>query len=474
MWWMCKKGLIIFETNREFRARVLRRLPVAVFAMLAVAPASAEIEVIETIEDGLLCRTVTFEGGGHFEQIALETGGFVPGSGLVFTDTWATAFGSLIGIPESPFGGVVGIFGFDGTDVGEVAFTDPVARVDLLYFSAHGVLFEAFDSGSNLVASAFGPVNTTVVPLEWDPIELDTEPQLRNVIGRVTLTGGVFATVIDGLRACQSGPFTSDVEAEPNPASINEMITLSATIDDLTGANTIVSANFEIRDTNDTVVLSGTGDDGVCPGPSSLCPLDANGDPDPVDPPFDSTTEEVAVTIPSGILNSRVYDACVRGSNSLGHTGPFACIMLPVYDPDGSFVTGQGWIQSDPGFCSLNQVCMTADGRAFFALVSKYQSGASVPRGQTNFRFHSGDLRFKSIDYDWLVVAGPMAQFKGTGTINGGGDYGFLLTAKDSALNGGPPQDTFRIKIWDKASELAVYDNGSNQPLGAGDIRIHK
>jgi hypothetical protein len=78
--------------------------------------------------------------------------------------------------------------------------------------------------------------------------------------------------------------------------------------------------------------------------------------------------------------------------------------------------------------------------------VSKYLKGASVPTGDTEFQFKVGDLNFKSTSYDWLVVSCTKAQYKGTGTINGGGNYGFLITA----LDGSP--DRFRIKIWDKAS----------------------
>jgi hypothetical protein len=147
--------------------------------------------------------------------------------------------------------------------------------------------------------------------------------------------------------------------------------------------------------------------------------------------------------------------------------------MLVVFDPEGGFVTGGGWIQSSPGFCSLDAACAAADGRANFGFVSKYKKGANVPTGQTEFRFSAGGLNFHSEDYQWLVVSGPIAQFKGSGTINGAGDYGFLLTAKDSARNGGPAEDTFRIKIWDIASETIVYDNGSNQPIGSGNIVIH-
>lgn len=41
-----------------------------------------------------------------------------------------------------------------------------------------------------------------------------------------------------------------------------------------------------------------------------------------------------------------------------------------------------------------------------------------------NFRFHS-------VSYEWLVISGARAQYKGVGTVNGAGAYGFLLTATD-------------------------------------------
>ncbi len=271
------------------------------------------------------------------------------------------------------------------------------------------------------------------------------------------------------------GPATSNVQAVPNPASTDDLIVLSAKVDDSgSGDSTVVSADYEIRDSGGAVVLAGDGDNSKCPFPSFLCPVDGNGNPEPRPVPFDSVMEDVQVTIPAGSLTPGVYDACVRGTDAFDNTGAFECTMLVVFDPDGGFVTGGGWIQSEQGFCSLDAACEVADGKANFGFVSTYQQGANVPTGQTEFRFSAGDFNFHSSEYDWLVVAGPMAQFKGSGTVNGGGDYGFLLTAKDSALNGGPPDDTFRIKIWEKAGETNVYDKGSNQPIGGGSIVIHK
>ncbi len=76
-----------------------------------------------------------------------------------------------------------------------------------------------------------------------------------------------------------------------------------------------------------------------------------------------------------------------------------------------------------------------------------------------------------------MVAGQDKAKYKGTGTINGGGNYGFMLTAKDSS------PDTFRIKIWDKdAGDGVVYDNKmgvgddsyDGTELGGGSIKIHK
>jgi hypothetical protein len=113
-------------------------------------------------------------------------------------------------------------------------------------------------------------------------------------------------------------------------------------------------------------------------------------------------------------------------------------------------------------------------GKANFGFVSKYKKGASVPDGSTEFVFNAGGLNFHSSSYQWLVVNGngQNAQFKGTGTINGAGNYGFMIWAWDGSKNATP--DTFRISIWDADDgDAVVYDNGVNQELGGGNIMVH-
>jgi hypothetical protein len=155
--------------------------------------------------------------------------------------------------------------------------------------------------------------------------------------------------------------------------------------------------------------------------------------------------------------------------------------FVVIYDPNGSFITGGGWINSPAGALTSDP---TLVGRVNFGFVSKYKRGTNIPEGATEFQFKAGNLNFKSTTYDWLVVAGERAQCKGSGSINGQGDYGFLLSAVDGQFLGSSGSDRFRIKIWNKNSGGIIYDNqmhaGDNEPLngstviGGGNIVIQK
>jgi hypothetical protein len=124
-------------------------------------------------------------------------------------------------------------------------------------------------------------------------------------------------------------------------------------------------------------------------------------------------------------------------------------------------------------------------GKASFGFVSKYLKGAKVPTGQTQFDFQVADLNFHSSTYDWLVVAGARAQYKGTGTVNGVGPYKFLLTAMDADVNKSDTFDVdrFRIKIWTEDAsgvQSVVYDNAlgsdadtSTTEISGGAIIVH-
>lgn len=129
-----------------------------------------------------------------------------------------------------------------------------------------------------------------------------------------------------------------------------------------------------------------------------------------------------------------------------GSTMSSATEFVVVYDPEGGFVTGGGWIDSPEGADAENP---TETGQANFGFVSEYKNNATVPTGNTQFQ--SGNLNFHSDSYDWLTIANAKAVYKGSGTINGQGSYQFMLSAIDSDVNQNDNHDTdkFRIRIWD-------------------------
>lgn len=196
-----------------------------------------------------------------------------------------------------------------------------------------------------------------------------------------------------------------------------------------------------------------------------------------------ASDEEVMANSPLDITHAYtepgVYIVEVRVVDDDGGEDTAVYEYVVVYQPDGGFVTGGGWIWSEKGWCQMSDLCFDAEGKANFGFVSKYKKGASEPSGNTEFNFTAGSLNFHSNEYDWLVInqADQNAQYKGSGMINGNASpnnepYKFILWASDrSPLS----DDTFRIKIWyeDNGTETVVYDNGFNQPLGNGNIKIH-
>jgi len=310
-----------------------------------------------------------------------------------------------------------------GMPIQGVAVTAEPGGISLGATDANGVAYALVDGtlGSETVSFTYGG-GTFVI----------TQNQPTNSVYRFTVNP-------------QTPPLVTDVIANSmNPIAVTASgATLTATVDDTTTGNSnIASAEYSIDGGAWTAMAA-------------------------VDGSFDSPTEDITATIP--VPTSPVVETiCVRGTDNVGNTSDgTACTNLVVYDPSGGFVTGGGWILSPTGACQDTTVCVDATGKANFGFVSKYKKGASVPDGNTQFVFQAGSLNFSSTSYQWLVVSqsGTNAQYKGSGTINGAGSYGFMIWA----TQGSP--DTFRIKITD-SSDNVVYDD-ADTPLGGGSIIVH-
>jgi hypothetical protein len=147
-----------------------------------------------------------------------------------------------------------------------------------------------------------------------------------------------------------------------------------------------------------------------------------------------------------------VESVLTGGTTGAGFFTSSLTTPVAVFDPHGGSVTGAGSTPSPAGHFAANPALA---GQAAFGFVAR--SGATIPTGQTVFQFKPANLRFKSRAYDWLVVAGARAQFKGSGTINGSGNFGFMVTVIDGQISGAGV-DRFRMKIWDEATGNVVYD----------------
>jgi hypothetical protein len=240
----------------------------------------------------------------------------------------------------------------------------------------------------------------------------------------------------------KTAPVVSDVAATPNPVATGSSTVLSAKITDV--LSNVVSAEYSTD------------------GGTTWSAFSAFT-------PDDEVTVSKTIALPTG-----VYNLCVRGTDAAGNTSDgLACILLAVYDPTAGFVTGGGWIDSPLGAYYPDT---SLAGKANFGFVAKYRRGANVPDGSTEFQFHAAGLKFHSRTYEWLVVAGERAQYKGVGNFNGTEGYGFMLTA----IDGNKKPDAFRMKIWDPTG-VVIYDNqlgasDTSEPtttLGGGSIVIH-
>lgn len=178
-----------------------------------------------------------------------------------------------------------------------------------------------------------------------------------------------------------------------------------------------------------------------------------------------------------------VYAVCLTVvDDDSGSGAGCATTFTVVFDPTAGFVTGGGHLQSPPGaYTPGDSTDADVVGRAHFGFVSKYTKGATTPTGNTQFQFQAGDLTFSSTSYEWLVVSGAKATYRGLGTVNGTGEYSFQLSAVDGQQPGGGGVDKLRMKIIDRSTGVVLYDNqvgasddaAASRAISGGSIVIH-
>ncbi len=159
-----------------------------------------------------------------------------------------------------------------------------------------------------------------------------------------------------------------------------------------------------------------------------------------------------------------VYTLVVVATDNRGNTGESDLVFFVVYDPEGGFATGGGWIHPD-------EESTLPGGKATFGFVAKYRQGSST--GNLEFQYNDADINLKSTTIDWLIISGVSAQFQGVATINSEGIYTFRVRVKD---NGEPGigSDEFNIKIWQGTDTEADPIHKAKNIIAGGNIAIHK
>ena len=298
----------------------------------------------------------------------------------------------------------------------------------------------------------FGDASGVSPTLTWAQLQVlginDGPRTVSNVRVRVD---DAHAHVVDSpvttLTVTNVAPTVGAITAPVDPKAVTTLIN--------------VSANFTDPGTADTHTASWNWGDGTTAGSV----IETNGSGSVIG----SHTYSVA----------GVYTVTLTVTDDDTGFGTSTFQYIVVYDPSAGFVTGGGWINSPLGAFAANPALT---GKANFGFESKYLKGNNVPTGNTEFQFKLANFNFKSTSYEWLVVSGAKARYRGVGTVNGAGSYGFELTAWDGQVNGGGDVDRFRIKIWNNnQSNGVVYDNmmgaadGANPTtaLAGGSIVIH-
>lgn len=344
-----------------------------------------------------------------------------------------------------------------------VAFSSPATLDEGQGAAVSGLIADPGAVDSHVVVITWGDGATSTIPLAAGVMSFQATHAYEddNPTGTPSDTYPVTVTVTDkdGASGLATGsiqvnnvaPMVSSFSGPASPMAAGSVANLSAQVSDVSSADTL-TCTFRWDDGSaDTVVSPASG---AC---SAAHAYGAAG----------VYTVQLSVEDDDGGVKEERFEYVV------------------VYDPSEGFVTGGGWIQSPQG-AYLADPELT--GKATFGFVSKYQKGADAPSGQTEFQFHAAGFRFTSTEYQWLVVSGSRAQYKGKGALNGESGYGFLLTAVDGQQQGGGGADKFRIKIWrlseDDSPGTVVYDNvlGASDDLDAatpqlilgGSITIHR
>lgn len=164
-----------------------------------------------------------------------------------------------------------------------------------------------------------------------------------------------------------------------------------------------------------------------------------------------------------------VYTITLTVTDKDGSVGTSTFQYVSVYNPtpQGLF-TGNRIFSSPAGAYPQNP---NLTGQVQFGVTSKYLGTALI--GDVSMNFRAANLEFDATTLTALVISNGQATLRGTGTVNGSGNYNFLVTGLDG------PQDAVRFQIKDQLgtviydSQLGAVDTATPTASVTGQIIVH-
>lgn len=216
-------------------------------------------------------------------------------------------------------------------------------------------------------------------------------------------------------------PQVNPINVSQNPVAVNTQITATATFSD----PNISDTHTAVAEWNDNT------------SPTACTISENNG------------SGTATCVRPSGYTTAGIYTPKITVTDNHGASGDSPAYQyLAVYNP-----TPQGLFSGARIFTSPQGAYMAnpnLSGQVKFGVTSKYDNNGSVI-GSVSMYFKQANLQFDSTTLTALVTSNGKATLRGTGTINGVGNYNVLVTGIDLA-------NTIRFKITD-ASNNVIYDS---------------
>jgi hypothetical protein len=140
---------------------------------------------------------------------------------------------------------------------------------------------------------------------------------------------------------------------------------------------------------------------------------------------------------------------------------------IVVFNPAAGSISGGGWIDGGAG------------GKTHVNIDVRY--GSTTPTGKFTIHGSSAILDLTSSSFEYLVVSGTTATFRGAGTLSDGTAVTFLVSGLDGKL-AGTKVDLIRLKVWNTATGQVIYDTDPGAAdtappatvLAGGSVTVHK